>query len=164
MRIIGTPASLNSGTIFEHTRTASSTVCSLYVPARHMSQRTVSRTMTVGYILTPFGARSIIFFAVSMQLSSVSPGRPVIICKMRSKPAAFMSFEASATAALSCPRPDSSSTLSHIDCAPSSMTVTPYFFSRFSTVPSIASGLVDSLMELIVPSARYGCAASKSSI
>ena len=108
-------------------------------------------TVTVGYTRTPSGPSAARRRAVSTSVSSSEPGRPVIICNISRKPAAFTLREARATSSDVWPRPDSASTRSSIDCAPSSTVPTPYLRSLPSTSPSMASGRVDRRIELILP-------------
>ena len=150
----GIPAVSKTGRMRAQTRTASSTVCSRYLPACQRSKSGVPRTMTVGYTRTPSGRSAAMSRAVCTSLSSSAPGRPVIICKMSRNPAAFTAFAARATSSAVCPRPESASTLSDMLCAPSSTVRTPQRRSLASTSPSMASGRVERRRELSVPSAR----------
>src|ERR1039457_3670241 len=56
-----------------------------------------------------------------------------------------------------CPRPDSSSTSSSMDCTPSSMVVTPCCASRLTVASSIQSGRVDMRTDLMSPDASIPC-------
>ena len=109
-----------------------------------------------------FGFRANSLSTVFIAFASLSPGSPVIICKPSSKPYARINRAVFSTSFAVCPRRLSSNTSPSIDCAPSSIAVTPYCFNTVRRSSSMASGRVEQRIPAKPYVSHAACAIFKS--